>query len=195
VLGCEMLQCPTLSSDSGASETSPVQNYSFKLKNAGLINSLNPRHRGGHSNHPREVGHCSMPRADSYGMSSFSTYKTSMLPSNPLLRSAHIILVRKAELVIWVAMSREIRQDRSALKDGKLIAVVVDNCRNLPIRRVLGKPWLLLNILYNVDALVGVVLAINFLQLLEQNRSFMAIRSAESEKLDAGFGNQACGTS
>jgi len=89
-------------------------------------------------------------------------------------------------------MSREIRQDGSTLKDGEIIAVVVNNGRDPPIRTDFSEPRLFLNILHNVDALKCIILAIGLLQLLEQNGSFVAIGSSESEKLDAGFGDQAC---
>lgn len=88
-------------------------------------------------------------------------------------------------------MPRQIRQDGSAFENGKVVTVVIDDCGDPAVRRVLHEPGLFLNVLHDVDALEDVVFAISSLQLLEDDGSFLSIWGPECEELNAGFRNQA----
>lgn len=60
----------------------------------------------------------------------------------------------------------------------QIAIVMVDENRNAAIGSVLREPWLLLNVLANVDALEDVVgLAIRLFQLFEDNGGFVACRT------------------
>lgn len=109
-----------------------------------------------------------------------------MLPRDPLLTSAQIIHIRKAELVIGVVVPRQISQDGRSLEDGEIVAVVVDDGGNAAIGTDFGEPGLLLDVLHDVDALKGVLQPVGCLQLLEDDGGFVAVRGTKGEELDAG---------
>lgn len=75
-------------------------------------------------------------------------------------------------------MSRHIAQDGQALEDCEIVAVVVDDGRNSPVRRDFREPGLFLDILADVDPLVDVVFAIGGFELFEQDVDFVAVRGS-----------------
>jgi len=92
-----------------------------------------------------------------------------MLPCHPLFGSRLVERVGEAELVLGVIVARQVGEDRKTLHDSKATLIVVYDDRNAAIRTELSEPLLLLNVLPDVDALKCVVLAVCFLQLLEDD--------------------------
>ena len=92
-----------------------------------------------------------------------------MLPRNPLLASTQIIRIREREPVLWVVVSRKIRQDRRALEDREVIAVMIDNGWDSAIGGELREPGLFLDVLHNIDSLPDILLAICSFQFLKDN--------------------------
>jgi len=88
-------------------------------------------------------------------------------------------------------MSGKICEDCSALEDGEIIAIVVNNGGDSTIWREFREPRFFLNVLADIDTLPHVVLAICCLQLLQNNRSLVSVRSSPSQQLNARFGNEA----
>jgi len=119
------------------------------------------------------------------------SYQAAMLPSNPLLTPAQVIWIREAEFMLWVIMSRQIRQDCRAFEDREVVAVVINDCRDAAVGREFREPGLLLDVLHDVDALVDILLTIGGFQFLEDDGGFVAIGCAECEELNARFANQA----
>ena len=78
-------------------------------------------------------------------------------------------------------MFRHVVQDSQSLENSEIIAVMVYDCWDAAIGRVFGEPRLLLNVLRDVDRLVDVWLPIGRLQLLEEDRDFVAIGRSKGE--------------
>ena len=89
----------------------------------------------------------------------------------------------EAELVLQVVVAREVIEDRQSFHDGVSTLIMIDNDWDVTIRAELGKPRLLLNVgLEDVNTLVHVILAICFLQLLEQDRDLKAYETSDQER-------------
>lgn len=110
----------------------------------------------------------------------------NLLPCNPLLSSAEIIrVIIEAESVFRVVVACKVGENGSTLEDGKAIPVMVNDSRDTTIGVDLDEPGFFLNILADVNALKYVFLAVRFLQLLEDDRGFVTIRSSPCEKLNS----------
>jgi len=105
--------------------------------------------------------------------------QAAVLPGHPLLGDRVVVRIdREAEFVFRIVVSGEIGQDSQPFEDGEAIAVVVDNSRDAPVGVERRVPGLLLDVLADVDGLVGVLLPVDFLELFQKNGGFEPVRGA-----------------
>lgn len=73
------------------------------------------------------------------------------MPRDPLLDFAELRILCKPELVLRIIVSSQVGQDGGTLHDCEVALVMVDNDRDTTIGSEFGKPWLLLDVLHDVD--------------------------------------------
>lgn len=99
-----------------------------------------------------------------------------MLPGHPLLGDRIIVRLHgEAELVLRVVVAGEVGQDGQRLEDGEAVAVMVDDGGDAAVGVEVCVPRLLLGVFANVDGLEGVLLAVGFLELFEEDGGLDAI--------------------
>lgn len=80
--------------------------------------------------------------------------------------------------MLSVVLARQIAENGAALENGKLLVVMIYDDRDAAVGVERSEPWLLLDVLHDVDALNDEWEAVSLLQFLQDNASLVAIWSA-----------------
>lgn len=109
-----------------------------------------------------------------------------MLPCYPLLAERQIWVGCKGELVIWIKVSRQVRQNGRALHDAQASIVMVNEDWNAAVWTFLREPGLFLDVLANVDGLVDVIrLSVRLFQLFEDYACLVSCTQSDSNIISA----------